>query len=174
MTMGRFKTGGSRRGAESATTSLARWVVRIALGVAGAAFLLVGGPGDGVGQGTGTILGRVVNAANGEPIGSAQVSVVGTSLHSVTAAQGWYLIPGVPAGTHEISATGAGYSPITKQVEMEAGEGAVVDFTLHTSVVVLDELVITSTVGGKTRREVGNSLASMQGEQLWSRQSGPM
>jgi TonB-dependent SusC/RagA subfamily outer membrane receptor len=54
---------------------------------------------------------------------------------------------------------------------MEAGGGAVVDFTLHMSVVALDELVIASTVGGKKRREVGNSLASMQGEQL-ERQSG--
>jgi TonB-dependent SusC/RagA subfamily outer membrane receptor len=57
------------------------------------------------------------------------------------------------------------------QVEIEAGQGAVVDFSLHRSVVVLDELVIASTVGGKKRREVGNSLASMRGEQL-ERQSG--
>ena len=166
-----FRTGRFRRGAESATASLARWVLRITLGVAGAALLLAGGAGDGVAQGTGTIVGRVVDAATGEPIASAQVSIVGTSLHSITAGQGWYLIPGVPAGSHEISATGAGYSPITQQVEMEARRGVVVDLSLQASVVALDELVITGAVGGSERREVGSSLASMQGEKL-ERQSG--
>lgn len=171
MTMDGFRTGRSRRGAESATASLARWFLRITPGVAGAALLLAGGAGDGVAQGTGTIVGRVVDAATGEPIASAQVSIVGTSLHSVTAAQGWYLIPDVPAGTHEISAAGAGYSPITQQVEMEARRGVVVDLSLRASVVALDELVITGTVGGSERREVGSSLASMKGERL-ARQSG--
>jgi TonB-dependent SusC/RagA subfamily outer membrane receptor len=49
---------------------------------------------------------------------------------------------------------------------MFAGGGAVVDFALQASVVELDELVVASTLGGAKRREVGNSLASIQGEEL--------
>jgi TonB-dependent SusC/RagA subfamily outer membrane receptor len=113
----------------------------------------------------------VVNAASGEPIASAQVTVVGTPLYSITAAEGWYLISGVPAGTHEISAGAAGYSAMTEEVEVAADGGAMVDFALHASVVALDELVVPGTKGGEKRREVGSSLASMQGEQL-ERQGG--
>jgi TonB-dependent SusC/RagA subfamily outer membrane receptor len=170
--MDRFEMGRSLRGVESSTTSLARWAARVALGVAWGGLLLVGSAGDGFAQGTGTIVGRVVDAASGEPIASAQISIVGTSLHSVTAAGGWYLIPRVPEGTHEVSATADEYSTITKKVKIEAGGGAAVDFSLHSPVVALDELVIANTMGGEKRRELGNSLASMQGDQLERQSSG--
>jgi TonB-dependent SusC/RagA subfamily outer membrane receptor len=157
--------------AKTTRPSPAKWALKTTFAVITTGWFLVGGVEGGVAQGTGALVGRVVGAATDEPIASAQVSVVGTSLRSVTAALGWYLILGVPAGTHEVSASAVGYSPLTKQVMMEADGGAVVDFALHTSVVELDELVVGSTAGGAKRREVGNSLASLQGEQL-DRQSG--
>ena len=47
---------------------------------------------------TGSVSGRVTDAATGQPIGAAQINVVGTTLGAQTNQDGIYSIRAVPAG----------------------------------------------------------------------------
>lgn len=171
MTLDRSGTGRHGIGDGSVALGSARLLLKFVVTLSAATTLLLGGAEGGLAQGIGTIVGRVVNATNGEPIGSAEVSVVGTSFTSVTAPEGWYIIQGVPAGTYEISASGPGYASMTQEVKVVAGAGAMVEFALQVSLVPLDELVVSGAVGSESRREVGSSIASIEGERL-ERQAG--
>jgi hypothetical protein len=61
----------------------------------------------------GRIVGRVLNAATGELIAGAQVTVLGTSIAAVTTWTGQFNLSGVPAGRWSISVRAIGYTPKT-------------------------------------------------------------
>ena len=53
-------------------------------------------------QAQGRVMVRVTDAANQQPIGQAQVQIIGTTLGGLTGPEGRFLIRGVPAGTHQV------------------------------------------------------------------------
>jgi TonB-dependent starch-binding outer membrane protein SusC len=119
-------------------------------------------PESGAQQVTGTLRGKVTNAASTTPIANAQVFVAGTSLGTMTAADGNYQINLVPAGTHTVRVRMIGYQPTEKSVAVTASSAATLDFTLTSSAISLDEVVVTGTAGSARKREVGNSIASVR------------
>ena len=60
-------------------------------------------------QTTGKISGRVLDAGNGDPIPSANVVVVGTTLGAPTTIEGEFFILNVPVGSHTLRVTSLGY-----------------------------------------------------------------
>src|SRR5687767_2076883 len=83
-------------------------------------------------QATGTISGRVRDAATAVPLAGVQVRVDGTALGTMTRADGTYTITGVPAGAHFVSARRIGYAPERLQVTVGTGVAAVAqDFALR-------------------------------------------
>jgi hypothetical protein len=64
-------------------------------------------------QAPGRIVGRIVEAEQGAPIAGAQVEVVGTAVHAVSALDGRYTLAGVPAGPVSIRARMIGFGPKT-------------------------------------------------------------
>jgi hypothetical protein len=78
----------------------------------------------------GAVAGRVTGA--GGAIEGATVTVEGTDRSAETDAAGAYLIEGVAAGTHTLTATADGHrSQSLEEVEVEAGQTTTVDFTLE-------------------------------------------
>ena len=111
-------------------------------------------------QGTGTITGRVTERQLGQPVGQAQVFVLGTNLAGRTSTDGRFTIVGVPAGTHRVRALRIGYRQQVSEVTVGAGETATVDFALEGSAITLPEIVTTAT-GEQRRVEIGNSVTNI-------------
>ncbi|MCU0647746.1 MAG: TonB-dependent receptor [Gemmatimonadaceae bacterium] len=114
---------------------------------------------------TGTIRGKVTNAA-GAPVPNAQVFVANSQLGAAAGADGAYSIARVPAGNATVRVRMIGYEPTDRQVAVVAGQVVTVDFTLRTSAVSLDQVVVTGTAGSARKREIGNSIGQVKASDL--------
>jgi TonB-dependent starch-binding outer membrane protein SusC len=123
-------------------------------------FLVLWAPAPALAQATGTVSG-VVTSQVGQPVSGANVVVVGTQRGTLTNAEGRFIIPNVPAGSQRVRASMIGYQPQEQTVTLVAGQSAVLDFQLQSQAVHLDEVVVTGTAGQARRREVGNSIATI-------------
>ncbi len=110
---------------------------------------------------TGTVTGTVTDKSTGQPLNGVQVSVVGTNRGGLTDGRGRFLVPAVPPGQHQVQAVYIGYRTIDKQVTVEAGGTAQVDFDMAVSAVSLQEVVVTGTAGAVERRAIGATVASV-------------
>ena len=77
-------------------------------------------PGVIAAQG-GTITGTVRVAGSGQPLASAHVTVVGSSLVTLTDANGKYTLRGAPSGRVEVRATRIGFTEAKQPVTGAAG-----------------------------------------------------
>ncbi|HEX7241392.1 MAG TPA: TonB-dependent receptor plug domain-containing protein, partial [Longimicrobiaceae bacterium] len=118
-------------------------------------------------QETGTVRGRVLDAATRRPISEAQVAVVGSPRRVVTDNDGAYSLAGVPSGSATLQASKIGYAPSTARVAVGAGAAASADFALAPSALALEELVVTAT-GETRRREIATSLEAIGGREIES------
>lgn len=82
------------------------------------------------GQSTGTIAGRVVNAASGDYLEKVQLTIEGTALETFTDLDGFYRFDSVPAGTVRLRAFYTGQEPQTEVVAVGAGQVVQRDFNL--------------------------------------------
>ncbi|MGH7720673.1 MAG: SusC/RagA family TonB-linked outer membrane protein [Gemmatimonadaceae bacterium] len=135
------------------------------------AVALAGVAGRLAAQETGSVGGRVVDAATQQPILDASVFVVGTQRGAVTGSDGQYRIAGVPAGPVQLRARRIGYETVTQPVTVVAGQDATVDFALNQAARVLEE-VITTVTGAQRRLEVGNDIAQVNADSVVS--NGPV
>ena len=82
-------------------------------------------------KGTGSLSGKITDAATGTPLAGATVSV--TSIEGLTAtsdAEGMYTVPYLPVGTHTLAVETAGYTGEGATVEIADNAAAVKDFAL--------------------------------------------
>ena len=96
-------------------------------------------------QGTGRIVGRVVDAEQGNPISGAELEVVGAETRDISALDGRYALQSVPAGLVSIRVRMIGFAP--KQVTgivVPAGGTAAQDISLAASAVQLAEIAVTA------------------------------
>ncbi|MGE5156107.1 MAG: SusC/RagA family TonB-linked outer membrane protein, partial [Betaproteobacteria bacterium] len=114
-----------------------------------------------VGQATGSIRGRVVEAGSGRPLTGAQVYVPGTGHGALTNATGAYVIAGIEVGARQVRAEMLGFATLTKPVTVVADQPAQVDFELAASAISLDEMVITGVPGAVSKRTIGNSISTI-------------
>jgi outer membrane receptor protein involved in Fe transport len=95
---------------------------------------------------TGTLVGRVTDAASGAALAGANVRLPGTRRGAQTDADGRYRVEQVPAGTYTIVASRIGYAEQSQQATVVAEQTATVDFALTLSAVPLDQLVVVGTL----------------------------
>lgn len=117
-------------------------------------------------QQAGEVTGRVVDELSQAPLASVQVYLDGTGLGTLTNAEGQYVITNVPAGSYTMRATRIGFRAVTQEVTVEAGEPTQADFTLSTEALALDEVVVTGTAGAARRREIGNTIAQLNMDEI--------
>ncbi len=134
---------------------LKRWK----LFAAGAAALLVL-IGATSAQAQGTVTGRVTASGTNEPLSGSRVMLVGTSLVTITSADGGYTLRNVPTGAQEVRVIRVGYQELKKPVTVASGETATVDFAMTQAVVQLSEIVTTAT-GQQRRVELGNAVSTL-------------
>ena len=115
---------------------------------------------DGVAQGTGTIQGTITDARTGRALVGVQVQVVGTRFIVVTDRDGQYSMVGIPVGSTELRVTRIGFSPATQSLTITLNSTATQDFQLASSALELEGVVVTAT-GEQLRREVGNTIATI-------------
>jgi TonB-dependent starch-binding outer membrane protein SusC len=106
-----------------------------------AALLAVSGPATLRAQEpTGTIRGRVTDAATEQPL--AGVTVTAANRSALTQAEGRYLITGVPAGTYTLRTRLIGYAQETRPVTVAGSDTVVVDLALTGQAIGLSEVVV--------------------------------
>jgi TonB-linked SusC/RagA family outer membrane protein len=115
-------------------------------GVVVAALFTVVAPFSVAAQQVGTVVGRVTNAGTLGPLATVQVSVRGTGRGGLTNAEGTFLIPNVPVGTHTIEAVRIGFSSTQQQVTVTAGANTTVNLAMTETVLQLQEIVATGLV----------------------------
>lgn len=111
-----------------------------------------------------TLSGRVTSAGD-VPISEARVGIVGTTLVALTNAEGRYSIRNVPAGNVEVRVFRIGFLEQKKPLAIPATGTPSLDFLMVTSVVNLNEFVVTAT-GIQRKAEIGNSVSSINAAAL--------
>lgn len=119
------------------------WRLRSALAAA-AFFVMAGGAAAQAGQ-PGRITGRVVNEQSGEPLQGVQVTVKGGAPSTLTGVDGRYMLRGVPAGTHEVSAQSLGFATKTVTgVMVDSDESVVLNIALAPQAIALDGIRVSA------------------------------
>ncbi|HXV91184.1 MAG TPA: carboxypeptidase regulatory-like domain-containing protein, partial [Gemmatimonadales bacterium] len=123
---------------------------------------------------TGRIVGRVIDAASGEPIPGARVVITAASIAGRTDMNGRYTLLNVPTGTHTVTVRSIGYAE--KSVTgVAVTEGAVVplDISLTVTAVEVAGIEVTAEVerGSVSRaleeqRAASNIVSSLSQEQI--------
>ena len=109
---------------------------------------------------TGSISGRVADAATFGAVAGAGVVIEGTQRGTTTGPDGAFTLSNVPPGTHSVTARFIGYAPVTQQVTVRPGQTTTVEFSLRRQAVVLDEIVVTG-YGAQRRVAITGSVASV-------------
>jgi hypothetical protein len=81
-------------------------------------------------SGAGTVTGTVRNAATGQPLSGATVTVAGTNLSATSGGDGSYTIAGVPAGAQTLNASASGFIATQVQVNVPDGQSVTQNISL--------------------------------------------
>ena len=118
---------------------------------------------------TGTVTGRVTDAASGAPVRLVQVIIAGTALGAATDNDGRFRLTNVPATAREVRAKRIGYNPAVATFSLDGGGNATVALSMSESVTTLDATVVTGAVGDTRKRAIGNSVAIVNASEVVGR-----
>jgi iron complex outermembrane recepter protein len=107
-------------------------------------FGLVFSPRAMTAQTTATLVGKVTDRANGQPLSGVHVRVPGTGQSTVSSTDGSYRLTVTP-GQHPILVSYVGYAPRRDTLTVAAGETATRDYTLDKGITELNAAVIIGT-----------------------------
>lgn len=95
--------------------------------------------------GMGRIQGKVVDASTGEPLVGVNIIVEATELGSATDEYGKYLVPFVPVGTYQVTASYIGYNTITKKdAVVSSNQTTNLDFQLSLEIVPMPPVIVVA------------------------------
>lgn len=117
---------------------------------------------------TGTITGRVTDAASQQPVVGVQVFIPASGQSATSDASGRYTITAAPAGAQTVSARRVGYQPLTQQVTVVAGSPVTLDLAITVAPLSLEQVVVTAS-GESRRREVGAAVSTIDAGALQAR-----
>jgi TonB-linked SusC/RagA family outer membrane protein len=139
-----------------------RWTRRLAASFAALGALATFGvpPAAFAQSATGTVTGRVTDAASGTPLANTTVRVVGTQLGGLTGEDGNYTLRGIPAGTVNVQFGRIGYEARSQSVALTAGQTATLNVTLTSAAFSLSA-VVTTVTGQQRKVELANTTAQI-------------
>ncbi|HJP86663.1 MAG TPA: SusC/RagA family TonB-linked outer membrane protein [Gemmatimonadaceae bacterium] len=111
-------------------------------------------------QGTGTLRGTVVDSTTQQPIGGAQVQLVGTNRVTYTDASGVYRFTGVTPGLATVRVSKIGFAQQTASATVVDGGTAAADMLMRTVIPTLSQVVVVG-YGLSNRSEVTGALTTV-------------
>src|SRR5215218_1955982 len=112
------------------------------------------------------ISGRVTNAVNAG-IPDISITIRNTNLGTLTDADGNYsLTASLKPGTYELVFSGIGYKAISRSVQLGNGASETANVQLVEDALKMDEVVITGTSAGTTRRQLGSYISTVKYDEL--------
>jgi TonB-dependent SusC/RagA subfamily outer membrane receptor len=135
-------------------------------GIATAVLLFAAGVAGPVQAQQGSVAGQVTDKSNQQPVAGAQVLIVGTSLQGRTGRDGHFTITNVPAGQYQVQVRLIGYATATSPVTVSGSEAATADFALTPAAVPLDVVVVSATGQEQLKRELGNSVGTIDASKI--------
>ncbi len=103
------------------------------------------------------VTGRVLDAASGEPVAAASVTVEGTNLRTLSDAEGTYRLLDVPPGPQVLRVERLGYAPARIPVTVPARGEFSRDLQIAESALELEGITVTADAGGRARGELGTA-----------------
>jgi TonB-linked SusC/RagA family outer membrane protein len=112
------------------------------------------------------INGKVTDAEN-KGIPDISVTVRNTTLGTTTDAEGNYsLQANVRSGAYEIIFSGVGFKAATQSVQLGTSATETVNVQLAEDALKMDEVVVTGTSAGTTRRQIGSYISTVKADEL--------
>jgi iron complex outermembrane recepter protein len=121
---------------------------------------------------TGTIEGRVVDDATGQPVGRVLLRIAQLGRGELSHADGTFHFHALPVGEHTITATRVGYAPAELRVRVADGVSARVELRLRASVLELAPVVVTGTTGERRSDDVLSPTTVVSGARLERQMAG--
>lgn len=119
------------------------------------------------------ISGKITDASNKETIPGAGVKIQNTKFGVASNANGTYnLNADLAPGTYEIVFSFIGYKSVTKTLTLGAATGVVINAELSGDAMGLDEVIVTGTSQGTTRKQLGSYVSTVKGDDLLKSPSG--
>ncbi|SNC75556.1 TonB-linked outer membrane protein, SusC/RagA family [Hymenobacter gelipurpurascens] len=114
-----------------------------------------------------TIRGRVLDARS-EPLPGATVRLLNTVLGASSDVEGRFEVTSSLApGNYQLEISSVGYSPVRRRVTLGTETTVTVpDVTLNEDLVQLNDIVVTGTSVATSKKQLGNTIATVSGEQL--------
>ncbi len=112
---------------------------------------------------SGTVSGRVVDASTLQPIFGAQILVQGTGTGTLSDRQGRFHLSNVTGSELTLHVEVIGYRSLDQVARVGDLE---VMISMAPTALELDEILVTGTAGGSQRRALGNSVASVNAEEV--------
>lgn len=137
--------------------------LRQAVGLAGAVAVLLLIAASALAQETRVVTGTVTDSETGNPIGFAQVSVVGTARGAVADQDGNFRLEGAPAGPFTLRVQSLGYRTLNITV---APDRSVVEVALLTDYLNVDEIVVTGRATEISKRNAANAISVVTAREI--------
>ena len=119
-----------------------------------------------------TLRGRVAETG-GQALPGATVLLGGTTLGTATAADGTYeLDAAVAPGAYTLTVSLIGYAATSRPLTLSTAPSVTTDFTLAEARQKLDEVVVVGSTISAPKRELGNAISTVRGEELTQSGSG--
>ncbi|HJP67856.1 MAG TPA: TonB-dependent receptor [Sphingomicrobium sp.] len=116
-------------------------------------------------QGTGTLRGTVLDSASQQPVGGAQVQLVGTNRSTFTDASGVYRFTGVSAGPATVRVQKIGFAQQTASTNVSDGATAAADVLLRAVIPTLSQVVVVG-YGSSNRSEVTGAVTTVAASEV--------
>ena len=117
----------------------------------------------------GTVMGSVSDVQSRAALPGAALILEGTAETGLSGDDGRFMLIAVPAGDHVLRVELLGYRPLRRLVSVPADGAAVVDIALTPEPPAMDEIVVTSEAGIRRGREVGNTVARLEIDEVLDR-----
>lgn len=114
----------------------------------------------------GKVTGKVKDSQSGDALLSASISVKGTNLGTVTGSDGSFSLANVPTGKQTITASYVGYGSVSKEVDVTANGSVNIDFSLESSNILGDEVVVSATRRAEKLTEAPASISVITSKDL--------
>ncbi len=108
-----------------------------------------------------------VTGADGKPVQGISVIVQNTSFGSATGLDGTYsIVAEIKAGSYTLEFSGVGFKTLTQLLQIGSANAYTSDAQLAEDALNLDEVVVTGTSAGTTRRQLGSFISTVKADQL--------